>query len=76
MNGAIIGQCRGGAASADLAEIRRFERLLRIWGRIDREERSEIRKFRRRRAACRLVYGAAVDTWPAFRSQKASTPCP
>lgn len=67
--------CGSPPTPADLVEIRRFERLLRIWGRIDREERSEIRKVRRRRAACRLVYGTAVDTWPAFRPQKGSVPC-
>lgn len=61
--------CGGKASAEDVAEVRQFERLLRIWGRIDREERSEARKMARRRAACRLVYGAEVDRWPAFKAR-------
>jgi hypothetical protein len=60
--------------AADVAEVRRFERLLRIFGRIDREGIDDLRKVRRRRAACRLVYGDDVDRWPGYREAPPDEP--
>ncbi len=56
--------------ASDVAEVNRFKRLLAIWKRIDHETKPKNqRRYSRRRAACRLVYGAEVETWPAFASK-------